>query len=375
MGNPSKLKRASATKKKTEEDQLRRRWELPHPIELSPLQKNFLSSHFGPGVNVDPKTLPPESRRQIEYRSPLAKRRLQDPEWLKKNLNLYKKALSCDERAFQELVSRDPRYLCSDLGLFFIASWHAAIDISRAVKQTNEGIFELKRWIDWVESENQRVFSFITADLNFEYKLNDLIHPAAEDAEEQISQLSNGLLSPFVRKGIRSSPPQSYIHAFYHASVILFSGLKRATKNVRTQGEKIRRIERRLEHIVMLPDDQIRSETQDGFLLYIRAAACLFMGISKNEKQQKLQSTISFDKTNSTRFTVYSILINSPARLAEAFVGRLFGIKGRTVAKHSKSPFLITWPSMTRNAKISATKLKERLEDYEPLREILCNKS
>jgi hypothetical protein len=367
MKKPSTHNDDLTMKKGDNKNQEDKGWELPHPIKLNPQQRAFLRSYYSPPTNLDPKTLLPELKRQIETSSPLAKRRFQDPEWLKTNLTLYQKAVNGDERAFHELVYRDPRYLCSDLGLFFIAGWQSAIDSLYALGQTEGSILQFEYWINKAGAKNYRS-DRRADDLN---AVRDLI----EANKKQLGQLSIGLIKPF--EGWRSHPTAtaSHIHAYYRASVILFHGLKQAAKSVRFHREKIRRMENCLGLIARVTDDQIKYDTKEGFLIYIRAAACLYMTISKAETLKRAKSTqVSQANEICSEFSAYAVLTNSPARLAESFVGKLFGIGSRTVAKYAKSSFLITWPSADRKKIFSATKLIARLEDYEALRDILCNK-
>src|SRR5262245_33824239 len=101
-------------------------------VTLTAEQEQKLHEWFSVPLDVDLETLPSSLRRkriqEIESRSALGKRQIRSAEWKHKNELLLGKAKEGNEKAFLELVSRDPQYLCSDLGLFFVCKWQAELN-------------------------------------------------------------------------------------------------------------------------------------------------------------------------------------------------------------------------------------------------------
>ena len=156
MRTPSK--RPGSLNKHKPKNKTEGNWDLPHPVELKQHQKDFLRSHYGPGINIESANPSAETKKIIKSSSPLTKNRFGHAEWLKSNYRLYEKALEGDEKSFQVLISRDPRYLCSDLGLLFISKWRSEINISYFTKRTKNALARLQSWIDKTGPENQWLF-------------------------------------------------------------------------------------------------------------------------------------------------------------------------------------------------------------------------
>jgi hypothetical protein len=109
-------------------------WKLSHEVSLSPKQEDLLFISYMPILNWTV-----EDRRIHAHLNELSSD--VDEQQLQSNLALYEKARNeNDEEAFLELISRDPRYLCSDLGLFFITLWHFRLGRAHGYRYVRLGI-------------------------------------------------------------------------------------------------------------------------------------------------------------------------------------------------------------------------------------------
>ncbi len=330
-------------------------WELPHEINLRKEQTAFLKSHFGPPANLPLNELNPEMQKSIEQSSPLAESRLAKPEWLKKTIKLYQKALGGDDRAFQELISRDPRYLCSSLGLYFISCWRAALDTHHAFPSTQAALSKLKSQIDKENSSPLAVtMEQIRRGLSFGIAMDEMVSANATSAKKNLAQISRSLLKPFDERGIREVPPKAEIKKLYFAALILFSGIKKATRDCR-KDERSQQTEKLLTRISEISDEQIRLNTTQGFLYCIKLVAALVLSI---------RDDLAFDSISITQRT--------PSRVASEFIAHLFAVSSRTVQECARSNALVTWPSSSGGVAVFKPPL--RLQDYDLAAEILRTK-
>jgi len=152
-------------------------WELPHEIRLPTAPTRFLYFFY---KNIDD--------------SKSAKRLKQ----LKINKDLYKKALQGDASAFQQLVSNDPRYLCSNLGLYFITRWRNTLVFSHFGIDSARLDFEcFQSQVDKLGPLSPTLPDKLKNELGLHAHNKSLIKERAQWARQNLNQISRSLLSSF----------------------------------------------------------------------------------------------------------------------------------------------------------------------------------
>jgi hypothetical protein len=330
-------------------------WELPHPINLLDHQKSFLRSHYGPPTNRNLKDLPAAARKSHLEASPLAKLRFAEPEWVNTNLKLYEKAIAeDDERAFQELISRDPRYLCSTLGLYFISGWRADLDIYHAVRSEETALAAFQCVIGEIKyPQSQATLKGIQRTLAFEISVNKFHADRARFARINLRHISRSLMKSFDERGHRPVPSEVELKKWYFAAMILCAGLKRAVRNCPLR-EKHRRVDTLQKKISEIPDEKIPLDSQKGFLRYVKVVASL-LALRKPEDLMTV-----------------SILSSSPSTIASELVAAWFDVSARTVQKCASSNAMIFWKNQGQLVAILKPPL--RLQDYPAAADILRTK-
>ena len=293
-------------------------------VTLTPEQEAKLDHWFEVPLDVDLKTLPSKVQekriQEIESWSALGQRQIRSPEWKRKNAILLKKAQAGDGRAFLELVGRDPQYLCSDLGLFFVCQWQAELNA---------------------------VYSIASSAPSFTSMVKE--HPSRACVES----ISSMLMRPFDRRGQKAGPRDEEVKICYYGALVLFSGLKRLSQQI-TAKSRVAWADDFRKKIAQVVASEIRGDSKDGFFIYVQRVGTLATEKWPNE----------FDSM---------CILNTPAHvLASRFVGKLLNIQERTMRERLKGDALITWNLNGHWCGIVKPNLK--LEDYSPVQAILVGR-
>jgi hypothetical protein len=300
-------------------------------VTITNEQQAALQRWYSVPVDTGLKDLDPVVRRkrveQIRKHSALGERQIRSTEWRRKNALLLNKAKKGDERAFLELVSRDPQYLCSDLGLFFICNWQSQLNGAYSLLTFNPTLGNLKD------------------------------HPT----RTSLKRISSMLLKPFDRRGKKPTPTGDHVQICYYSALTLFSGLKRLSKQ-HAPKEREAWVDRIRTGITQIDVSEVRTDSRDGFFIYvvqINAITC--------KKWPK-------------EFNALSIVSTSPNVLASRLVGKLLSIQERTLRELLKDRTIVeprkevplTWNRSRRVLEITKPDLK--LENYPPVQKLLGKK-
>jgi hypothetical protein len=117
-------------------------WKLSHEIRLPLGKTRFLYFYY----------------KNVDGSKSAAK------EELKSEKSLCKRAVQGDSDAFQKLISIDPRYLCSDLGLYFVTHWRYGL-MQPIFQNIRLDFDEFESHVDEIESVSPTLFRTIKSDL------------------------------------------------------------------------------------------------------------------------------------------------------------------------------------------------------------------
>jgi hypothetical protein len=302
-------------------------WKISIPLTLK--HKDELKERFSVPMNVDWKSLPKNVQKRhrelMEAHSALSQRQTRSPEWKRKNTLLLKKAMAGEDKAFLQLVARDPQYLCSELGLYFVSKWQAGLN----------GLYALATWTPSSGNSNDRL---------------DLMDC---QARKNLGLISSMLLKPFDLRGKRPGSPEDRTKASYYAALILFAGLKRLSRLHASAEKRCHWIDDFRANIENIPPSEVSVESKEGFLFHI-------------------QDVIRQVKKWPSEFSSLNIVNSTPGSLATLFVGKSLNVQERTLRKVLKSSAVISWE--TKTGFLGITKPERRLEAYAPVAKLLCTK-
>jgi hypothetical protein len=240
-------------------------------------------------------------------------------EELKSEKSLCKRAVQGDADAFQKLISIDPRYLCSDLGLYFITHWRYGL-MDAPLLNTRLDFDQFESHIKRIGSISPTLLRMIKSDLELHANNKRNHNNRAQSDRKNLSLISRSLLESFDGRGLRGVPPRRDIARFYYAASALFSGLKSAVKGDKS-GRREKRVETYLQEFPKIPDSQILTiDPPDDLLMYVKAVAFLFLSWVQSHE-----------------FRIIDIYVSSPSELAAQFCAKLFGLSERTIQNYGKT--------------------------------------
>jgi hypothetical protein len=266
------IKKSSSGMAKTDEPG--KPWKLAHEISISSKQEDFLFVSYIPSLNWTA-----EDRRIHAHLNKLSSD--VDEQQLQSNLALFEKARNeNDEEAFLELISRDPRYLCSDLGLFFITLWQFLLGRAYGYRYVRLEIDTFSKQLEKLAEIHPVIVKDIrrSLDKRLEEKARD--RKNIQRCRNNLKAVGHSLLKHFDARGNRPIPPLDLVQPWYYSALILFSGLKRIVNKIELdRRRRPKLLEQFRQEISKIPTSETKPKPPYGLFNYIIVVASAIVKI------------------------------------------------------------------------------------------------